>query len=50
MLNVYGASRVRQTEMHKAKPFLPKPSASEVQVAIGKLKSYKSPGVDKIPA
>jgi hypothetical protein len=26
------------------------PSASEVEVAIGKLKRYKSPGVDQIPA
>jgi hypothetical protein len=33
-----------------ANPFVPDPSASEVLVAIGKLKSYKSPGVDQIPA
>jgi hypothetical protein len=41
---------VRQTEMHTAEPFVPEPSASEVEVAIGKLKSYKSPGVDHVPA
>jgi hypothetical protein len=41
---------VRQTEMHTAKPFVPEPSASEAEVAIGKLKSYKCPGVDQIPA
>jgi hypothetical protein len=41
---------VRQTEMHTAEPFLPEPSVSEVEVAIGKLKRYKSPGVDQIPA
>jgi hypothetical protein len=29
---------------------VPEPSASEVEVAIGKLKQYKSPGVDQIPA
>jgi hypothetical protein len=29
---------------------VPVPSASEVEVAIGKLKRYKSPGVDQIPA
>jgi hypothetical protein len=34
--------------VHTAKPVVPEPSASEVEVAIGKLKSYKSPGVDQI--
>jgi hypothetical protein len=29
---------------------VPEPSASEVEVTIGKLKRYKSPGVDQIPA
>jgi hypothetical protein len=41
---------VRQTAMHTAEPFVPEPSASEAEVEIGKLKSYKSPGVDQIPA
>jgi uncharacterized FlaG/YvyC family protein len=50
LLNVHGAGGVRQTEMHTAEPFVPEPSASEVEVAIGKLKTYKSPGVDQIPA
>jgi sorting nexin-29 len=36
--------------MHTAEPFVPEPNASEVEVAIGKLKRYKSPGVDQIPA
>jgi hypothetical protein len=36
--------------MHTAEPFVPEPSACEVEVAIGKLKKYKSPGVDQIPA
>jgi hypothetical protein len=36
--------------MHKAKPFVPEHSASEAEVAIGKLKRYKSPGVDQISA
>ena len=29
---------------------MPEPSASEVELAIDKLKSHKSPGIDKIPA
>jgi hypothetical protein len=36
--------------MHTAEPFVQEPSASEVEVAIWKLKRYKSPGVDQIPA
>jgi hypothetical protein len=31
--------------MHAAEPFVPEPSVSEVEVAIGKLKKYKSPCV-----
>jgi hypothetical protein len=50
LLNVHGAGGVRQTEMHTAKPFVPEPSASEVEVATGKLKRYKSPGVDHTPS
>jgi hypothetical protein len=40
---------VRQTEMHTAEPFVPEPSASEVEVAMGKLERYKSPGFYQIP-
>jgi hypothetical protein len=50
LLNVHGASGVRQTEIHTAEPFVPESSASEVEVAIGKLNSYKSPAVDQNPA
>jgi hypothetical protein len=45
LLNVHG-----QIEMHTAEPFVPEPISSEVEVAIGKLKRYKSSGVDRIPA
>jgi hypothetical protein len=34
----HGAGGVRQTEMHTAEPFVPQPSASEVEVATGKMK------------
>jgi hypothetical protein len=50
LLNVHGAGGVRQTGMHTTEPFVPEPSASEVVVPIEKLKRYKSPGVDQIPA
>jgi hypothetical protein len=50
LLNIHGVGGVKQTEMHTAEPFVPEHSASEVKVAIGKLKRYKSPDVDQIPA
>jgi hypothetical protein len=46
--DVHGTGGVRQTEMHTAEPLVPEPSASEAEVAIGKLKTYKSSGVDQI--
>jgi hypothetical protein len=36
--------------MHTVEPFVLEPSASEIEVAIGKLIRYKSPGVDQIAA
>jgi hypothetical protein len=50
LLNVHGAGDVRQTEMRTAEPFVPEPSASKAEVALGKLKRYKTPGLDQIPA
>jgi hypothetical protein len=41
---------IRQTEIQTAEPFVPEPSMSEIEVAIRKLKRYKSPGADQIPA
>jgi hypothetical protein len=37
-------------DVHAAEPLVPEPSLVEVEIAIGKLKSYKSPGTDQIPA
>jgi len=50
LLNVYGAKDVRQAEIHTVEPLVPEPSASEVELAIQKLKSHKSPRIDQIPA
>jgi hypothetical protein len=43
---LFSGGGVRQTEMHTAKSFVLEPTASEVQVAIGKLKRCRSSGVD----
>jgi hypothetical protein len=50
VLDVHRASDVRQTEVHTAEPLVPDPSPSEVEIAFAKLKKYKSPGSDQIPA
>ena len=49
-LNGHGVNDVRQTEIHIAKPLVLEPSAFEGELAIEKLKSHKSPGIDQIPA
>ena len=50
LFNVLGVMDVGQAEIHTAEPLVPDPSASEVELAIDKLKSHKSPGIDQIPA
>jgi len=50
ILNVHGVNDISQTEINTADPLVPEPSTSEVEMAIEKLKSHKSPGVDQIPA
>jgi hypothetical protein len=48
LLNVHGVSDVRQIEINIAEPLLPDPSPVEVEIAIAKLKRFKSPGNDQI--
>jgi hypothetical protein len=47
---VHNVSDVRQVEVHLAEPLVPGPSRLEVEIAIAKLKKYKSPGSDEIQA
>jgi hypothetical protein len=47
---VYNVSDVRQIEVPMAEPLVPGPSSLEVEIAIAKLRKYKSPGSDQIPA
>jgi hypothetical protein len=49
LLNVHNVSDVRQIEVHTAEPE-PNPSRLEIEIATAKLKKYKSPGSDEIPA
>jgi hypothetical protein len=48
VLNVHAIHNVKQTEIHTAEPLVPERSLSEVEIAIGKLKRYKSPSTDQV--
>jgi len=50
LFNVHGVKDVGQAEIHTAEPPVPEPRASDVELAIDKLKSHKSPGIDQILA
>jgi hypothetical protein len=50
LLNVHNVSDIRQIKVHTAEPLVPGPSRLEVEIAIAKLKKYRSPGSDQIPA
>jgi hypothetical protein len=50
LLNVHNVSDVRQIEVHTAEPLVHRPRGLEVEIARAKLKEYKSPGSDQIPA
>jgi hypothetical protein len=45
----HGVHDVRQKDIHTAELLVPEPCLIEVEIAIGKLKSYKSPGTGQIP-
>jgi len=50
LLNLHEDNDARQTEMHTVEPLVPETRAFEIEVAIGKLKNHKSPGIDQMPA
>jgi len=50
LFNVHGVKDIGQAEVHTAEPLVPESSAAEIELAIDKLKSHKSPGIDQIPA
>jgi len=47
---VHGVKDVGQAEIQTAEPLVPEPSTAKFELAIDKLKSHKSPGIDQIPA
>jgi hypothetical protein len=50
VLNVHGVHDVRQMDIHMAELLVPEPSLVKMETAIQKLKMYKSPCTDHIPA
>jgi hypothetical protein len=46
ILNVHVVSDVNHTEIPTPEPLVTKPNASGVELAIERLKSHKSPGID----
>jgi hypothetical protein len=47
---VHNICGVKKAEVHMHEPLVPSPSRLEVEIVIAKLKKYKSPGSDQIPA
>jgi len=50
LFSVHGVKDVGQAEIHTAEPLVPEPSAAEIELAISKLKSHKSPVIGQILA
>jgi hypothetical protein len=45
---VHNVSDIRQIEVHTVEPLVPGPSRLKVEIAIAKLKKYKSPSSEQI--
>ena len=52
LFNVHEESEQRSEcqNIHMAEPWVPEPTVDEVEIAVRKLKNYKAPGTDAIPA
>jgi len=50
VFNVHGVKDVGRAEIYTAELLVPEPSTVEVELAIDKLKSHKSPGINQILA
>ena len=50
LLNVHNGEQTEKFQIHTAVPWIPEPSEIEVEMSIKKLKNFKSPGIDNIPA
>jgi hypothetical protein len=50
LLNVHGVTDIRQIKMYRAEPSVPETNCFQVDIAIEKLKMYKSPDINQIPA
>ena len=48
LLNIHGVNDDGQTEIQAAEPLVPEPGAFDFELAIEKLNSHKSPGIDQI--
>ena len=49
LFNIHGVNDGRQRKIHTVEPLVPEPSAFEVELAIEKLRSHRSPGIDQVP-
>ena len=50
LLNVHKDNDVGEIEIQTAEPLIPHPTLLEDEIAVEKLKKYKYPGIDQIPA
>jgi len=50
LLNVHGFNSAKQREVHRVETLVPEHTSFEDEVTIEKMKRYKYPGIDQIPA
>jgi len=50
LLSVHSAEQTEEFEIYTAESWIPEPSEIEIEMSVKKLKNFKSPGIDNIPA